>query len=543
MDRRTFLTGTSFPTSAARSSSAEVPGFAEVPSLEPYAGPWGTTQIYHLLRRTVIAPTYAEVQQAQALSMTELVDRLIAPSAALPPPPRFVSECLNASALYWHSDRVDIINTFFDELRRWWMLLMVNGGLSIRERMTLFWHNHFAVNASTVQDSRYLYLQNQLFRRYAVGNFKNLVSEVTRDKGMLLFLDGRANKRDYVNENYARELQELFTIGIADNDGNPNYTQEDVVQASKALTGWDWTGFGMEGDVMSNLLTGHDFSEKTLYGETISGSTEGLPELNRVLEIIFAKDETARYVIRKLYRFFLYTDTALTPVRPIPQEIEENIIAPLAAKFREGRWEISGVLRILFNSRHFYDQAVVGSTIKSPVDLLVSTMRGTLAGTLSGDSADFATQYAQGRAVELEQNLFHPPGVQGWQFYRSWISSTTLPKRHFHTDELLYGASSTIIDRLNLVFNGPIERSGSWQIDSLAFARQFSSYENPVRLVRDVAEHLLAFPPSDNLLQRLEDELVEGRAYEWPDMTDEVRAGRVRKMLRYLMRSTNFQLM
>lgn len=544
MDRRTFLTGfvpAAAPT--ARRASASDPGFSEPPVLDPYTGPWGRRELYHLLRRTTVAPTYAEVVAAEALPMNELVDTLLAPASSLPSPPRFVSECLNASALYWDSGRTDIIDTFFDELRRWWLGLMITGGLSIRERMALFWHNHFAVNARGVQDARYIYLQNQLFRRRAVGNFRELVSDVTRDKAMLLFLDGRFNKQGYVNENYARELQELFTIGIADNDGNPNYTQEDVEQASLALTGWDWVGLGMQGDVTSNLLTGHDISQKRVYGEAIEGSTEGLAELNRLLDIVFAKEESARYVIRKLYRFFVYTDTALTPVRPIPQEIEENIIAPLAAQFRDDGWEIGGVLKRLFTSRHFYDPAVAGAAIKSPVDLFVGAIRGTLAGNFSGDPADFATQYAQGRAVELDQNLFHPPGVQGWQFYRSWISSTTLPKRRFYTDELLSGASVRIVDRLNLVFNGPINREGSWKIDAALFIRQFASLENPTALVRDVAEHLLAFPASENLLDRLLNELTEGRAYEWPDLEEEVRVARVRKMLRYLMRSANFQLM
>lgn len=542
MDRRKFLTGIPLQPAAGRTTSGSVPGFTETPSLAPYTGPWGKAEIYHLLRRAVIAPTYAEVRQAESLSMNELADLLLTPETTLPGPPRFVGECLGASALYWDSGRVDIIDTFFDELRRWWLGLMVTGGLSIRERMTLFWHNHFAVNARGVQDSRYLYLQNQLFRRYAVGNFKELVRDVTRDKGMLLSLDGRFNKQNYVNENYARELQELFTIGIADNDGNPNYTQEDVEQASIALTGWDWAGLGMQGEVGSNLLTGHDFSEKSVYGKAIAGSTEGLPELNRLLDIIFEKEETARYVVRKLYRFFVYTDTTLTPVRPIPQEIEENIIAPLAAEFRAGGWQISTPLRTLLTSRHFYDREVMGAIVKSPVDLFVGALRGTLSGGFAGDPAEFATQYAQGRAVELDQNLFHPPGVQGWQFYRSWISATTLPKRHFYTDALLYGASARIIDRLNLVFNGPITRDGTWKIDALAFIRQFPSFDEPEQLVRDVARHLLAFPASERLIARLQTELVEDRAYEWPDMEEDVRSVRVRNMLRYLMRSTNFQL-
>ena len=542
MDRRTFLNIPADNDASVKAEGATI-GYANPPSIEPYEGPWNRRTLYHLLRRTVVAPTLADVREAEALSMEDLVDQLLDSSAALPGAPRFVRECMNSSALHWDSGRIDIINTFFDELRRWWMLLMINGGLSIRERMTLFFHNHFAVNARIVNDSRYLYQQNQLFRRHALGNFKTLVRDVTTDKAMLLFLNGKINKEFNLNENYARELQELFTIGIADNDGNPNYSQEDVVQVAKALTGWDWWGLGMEGNVASGYRTGHDSSDKELYGQTISGTNDGGPELARVLDIIFDREETGRYLVRKLYRFFVYTDTTLTPVRPIPDEIEEHIIAPLAAEFRRSGWQISSVLRKLLISSHFYDAAVMAACIKSPVDLLVGAVRGTLVGSLAGEKADFAGQYIQGRSVDLEQNLFYPPGVQGWQFYRSWISSTTLPKRYFYTDELIFGAKSKIVDRLNMVFNGPIPRSGSWQINTLAFAQQFASYDDPDELIDDMTEHLLAFPPSESLRSRLRNELVGDRDYEWPTLEDQIRVVKVRALLRYLMRSTNYQLM
>lgn len=542
MDRRVFLQRTyGSKRTAARDQSD--PEFSETPSLEPYDGPWDRAAIAHLLRRATIAPTFAEMRAAESMTMNELVEALTSTDIPLPAPPRFVAECMNASALYWDSGRSDIIATFFEELRRWWLQLMVNGGLSARERMTLFWHNHFSNNARAIQDSRFLYLQNQMFRRLALGNFKGLVREITIDKSMLLFLDGKFNKNGSVNENYARELQELFTIGIADNDGNPNYTQEDVVEAARTLTGWDWVGFGMQGDVSNNLLTGHDATGKNFYGEAITGSTEGSTELSRLLDIIFAREQTARYVIRKLYRFLVYTDATLTPVRKIPTEIEEKIITPLAEEFRSSGWDISVVLRRLFRSRHFYDPAIRGAMIKSPVDHLVSAIRGTVVGTLNGSTAEFGTQYAQERATTLGQNLFHPPGVQGWQFYRSWISSTTLPQRQFYTDELLYGAEATITDRLNLILNGPIPRSGTWKIDALAFARQFSSFDDPETFVRDMAEHLLAFPASARLIDRLLKELVGDRAYEWPDLSEEIRTTRVQATLRTLMRSTNFQLM
>jgi len=526
---------------SARPAVEESRSFTETPSLEPYSGPWDKRAALHLLRRTIVAPSYDDLESALARSLDDLLDTLLADPGALPAPPRYVGEWMNADLIYWESGRVDVANTFFSELRRWWLMLMVNGGLSLRERMTLFWHNHFANNASLVVDARYMYQQNQLFRRHALGNFRELVRGVTLDKAMLEFLNGKGSKRDYTNENYARELQELFTIGIADNDGNPNYTQDDVVQAALALTGWDW--IGLKGEVMSNFITGHDPVDKVVYGEAIKGNLEGGPELARLLDIIFAKEESARYVIRKLYRFFVYTDTTLTPVMPIDQEVEEKIIAPLAADFRAAEWDIVPVLRRLLRSRHFFDAGFVGGMIKSPVDLFAGLLRAMQVGPFQGERAEFGAHIVQERSMKLGQNLFHPPGVQGWQFHRSWIGTTTLPQRNRDTDDLLFGTETTIIDRLNPLISGPINRNGSFALDVLAFARQFPSFTDPRQLVADIALHLLGYPPSDALLLRLEREMVGDRGYEWNDITDDLRATKLRTMLRHLMRAPNFQLM
>ncbi len=540
MDRRDFLRGSGLL--SATDPDAGGPGFSETPSIEPYSGTWSRAEVYHLLRRTVVAPTVAEVEEGIGLSREALVDRLLADDLPMPGPSRFIGEAMNTSALAWNNNDTGLTRSFYEDLRRWWMALMVNTPLSIRERMTLFWHNHFAVNARVVTDPRFIYLQNQLFRRNAVGNFRDLVRGVTLDKAMLIFLDGRNNKAQYRNENYARELQELFTIGIADNDGNPNYTQEDVVEAAKTLTGWDWVGFGIDGGVTNNLLTGHDASDKEVYGEAIAGRGDGGPELTRLLDIIFAKEETARYVIRKLYRFFVYTDTTLTPVRPIAEEIEGGIIAPLATIFRSAGWEIRPVLRTLLLSRHFYDVALRGATISSPVDHMIGTIRGTLVGTLRGDAADFAMQYAQGKATELGQDLFHPPGVQGWNFYRSWISSTTLPKRRFFTDTLLEKAESRIQDRLNMILTGPIPRNGSWNIDTLRFAEEFDTFLDPEALVADISRHLLPLPVGADLLDRLLNEMTSGRPYEWEELDRSSREIGLKRMLRHLMRTNVYQL-
>jgi uncharacterized protein (DUF1800 family) len=539
MNRRTFLS--SVTASADRAHPEPEQLLTEPPSLEPYDGAWDRAAALHLLRRTIVAPSRSEVDEALAGTLDGLIDRLTHDDTPIPGPPRYVGEWMNAELIAWDSGRVDVATSFFDELRRWWFGLMVNGAISLRERMTLFWHNHFANNATLVSDARFMYMQNQLFRRNALGNFREMVRAVTLDKAMLEFLNGKGSTRGYSNENYARELQELFTIGIADNDGNANYTQRDIVAASLALTGWDW--LGLNGAVTSNLLTGHDPSDKQFYGETIAGNGDGGVELDRLLDLIFAKEETARYVIRKIYRFFVYTDAALTPVRPIDAEVERNVIAPLAADFRASNWEIGAVLRRLLRSRHFFDPGLMGGMIKSPVDLFAGLLRSTRTAALAGDQGDYAMQIAQSVAKDLGQDLFHPPGVQGWQFHRSWVGTTTLPERNRATDAFTFGMAVTITDRLNPLFSGPIERKGSFGIDLLAFAKGFPSFTDPHQLVADIAAHMLAYPASAALLARLEQEMVGDRGYEWNDIGDELRAAKLQAMVRVLMRSANYQLM
>ncbi len=552
MNRRTFLRkvqpilhGAAQP---ANTSHTEAPCalFAEPPSLEPYAGPWDRAAVLHLLRRTVGAPTYAELQEAQAMTMEALVTRLTTDASPLPGPPRYVGLWMDSPLIAMDSSQVYIFNGFFDELRRWWYAQMINGGLSMRERMTFFWHNHFPTIWKLVHDARLLYVQNQLFRRHALGNFKDLVRQVTIDKAMLIYLNGKNNKAQWVNENYARELQELFTIGIADNSGAANYTQADVVQAARALTGWDWNGYGIAFDVAGNWLSGHDSSNKTVYGRSIAGNTEALPELNALLDIIFEREETARYVIRKLYRFLLYTDVTLTPVQPIAPEVEENIIKPLAAEFRAGGWDIAVVLRRLLQSRHFYDRGLMGAMIKSPADLFVSTIRATATAKVGAGDSEFAMEYAQQKAEKLGLSFFDPPGVQGWQFYRSSISTSTLPARRRNTDELIEGLTIRIDEVrgaiLGVLDTAPQQRTGSWKMNVMAYAKQFATFNDPELLVRDIAEHLLAYPADAALLAALKAELVGPADYEWSDAPAAIQESRLRAMLRRLMRSSNYQL-
>ncbi|MDA0710140.1 MAG: DUF1800 family protein, partial [bacterium] len=208
--------------------------------LEPYVPsaelPWNSFRAGHLLRRTLIGPTPQEIAEAVASTPQAVVDRLIEiPFLSLFPiqPASWVGEdpFVRPDAAQRKIERERI-----DEIRTWWMELIVNQDFSIRERMTLFWHNHFATQAKDVLRPQWMFIQNVLLRKFSVGNFKSLVEGITRDPAMIAYLDSNTNKVGAPNENYARELMELFTLGVG------HYTEDDIRQAARALTGWTVSG-------------------------------------------------------------------------------------------------------------------------------------------------------------------------------------------------------------------------------------------------------------------------------------------------------------
>ncbi len=548
MNRREFLSGVRAAPAAGRthalSGSRRASPFSSPPDLGRYDGPWDEITVAHLLRRTLIAPSRGDMKQAMAMSMDDLIASLIRQDDAAPPPPEYVGWWMDNPDTYFDSDKVWMLATFYTELRRWWCSLMIQGPLSVRERMTLFWHNHFSGDATTCNEPRYMYLQNCLYRRHALGNFKKLVREISIDKAMMIFLDGKQNKKGKeINENYARELQELFTIGVSDNAGHANYTQEDVYEAARVLTGWGWWGPGITGDISCPPWFGHDPTDKVVYGKTIRGKEHGEEELDDLLDIIFEREETPRSIVRKLYRFFVYTDAPLTPFTPIADDIENTIIIPLAEELRARNWDIAHVLRRLFSSRHFYDPEVIGTCIKSPVDLLVGTARAL--SRPGKEETEFLTEAINIQTKNLGQWLLVPPGVQGWQFYRAWISSTTLPLRHASTDELIDGTAASYLRITGHLEHQPDSIQGTAQLDIIGYARQFPSFRGDVRtFVDEVTRHLLAYPASVKLKEELRDTLLQGTPdYEWSILPAAVREERLAGMMKYLMRSAHYQLM
>ena len=297
-----------------------------------------------------------------------------------------------------------VANRFFYWLRastletrrvaNWWADRMVATERPLEEKMALFWHGHFACGGDKVRDYRKMLGQVALFQRLATGNFRELLIAVAQDPAMLVFLDAGQNVKGAPNENFGREVMELFTMGVG------NYTEQDIREAARAFTGWrdDDLTFRMD-------ATKHDDGEKTFLGRT--GRFDGV----QILDIILEQNVTANYIAGKLYRFLVREDLS-----PAFQE-------RLGALLRDNKYDIAPFLRTVFLSRDFYSARSVGTHIKGPVELIVSTYRRLGLKTLPG-VPDF-----NAASGELGQVLLNPPTVAGWAQGRAWITPGTLLAR------------------------------------------------------------------------------------------------------------------
>lgn len=298
------------------------------------------------------------------------------------------------------------------EIQRWWLKRMIETPRPLEEKMTLFWHGHFATSYRTIEDSYHMFLQNQLFRRHALGNAGDLLFAIIRDPAMLAYLDNNDSRRDRPNENLARELMELFSLGVG------NYAERDIKEGARALTGYTF-----EDDEFLFNARNHDNGGKSILGK--KGNLDGDGFVSAILE----HEACSRFLCAKLYRFF---------VREIPTawaEIDEptrSVIRALASTMLSNRYAIRPVLKRLFLSEHFFARGVVGEQIKSPVDLVVGGVR-TL-GTPVRDTSILVD------ALDLMgQNILFPPSVKGWDGGRSWINTSTLFVRQNIMNFLLTG--------------------------------------------------------------------------------------------------------
>jgi len=350
------------------------------------------------------------------------------------------------------------------DMQRWWLRRMIETPRPLEEKLTLFWHGHFATSYRTIENSWHMFQQNQLFRKHAAGNFGTLLGQIIRDPAMIAYLDNNESRKGRPNENLARELMELFSLGVG------AYSERDIKEGARALTGYTF-----EGNEFRFRSDWHDADAKTILGRT--GNLDG----EDFVQAILAKREAAELISAKLYRFFV-GDIPLRGVRG--HQPVQAVLKSLAITLGQANYEVRPMLKRLFLSEHFYEPANRLALTKSPVEVVVGTVRAfaTPVRDLSilNDALDL-----------MGQRLFFPPSVKGWDGGRSWVNTSTLFIRQNITNFLLTGRTPEGVD--------PLARTEAYDPMSLltAAAEQQAGAERDLQaLASFLVRFALGFEPS-----------------------------------------------
>lgn len=483
-------------------------------TLNQYTGGWTIDEAVHLLRRTTFGVSPANVQTLLGMGMSAAVDNILTLPSTAPTPPlnnynTVVTDPTIPLGQTW-------VNAPYDSttagqrnysFKSWWIGQMLNQNMSIQEKMVLFWHNHFATEVLNVGDARKCYKLNAMFRANALGNFKTITKNVTLDPSMLVYLNGYLNTKTAPDENYGRELQELFTIGKG---FTPIYGEDDVKAAAKVLTGWRINNttvtsyFDSTKHETGNKIFTSYYGNYVVFGQT---GSNGANEVDDLLNMIFSKQDVSLHICRKLYRCFVYYD--------IDSTVEANIIVPLAQILVNNNYNIKPVMETLLKSEHFYDMNSRYCFIRTPMDYLIGmfrTMKVTIPQSLSVDKTYAIWNYIRSYGSALAMDLGDPPNVSGWpsfyqspDFYEIWINSTTLPKRMSFADMMLNsgfsaGTGTTI------------------KIDVIDFAKSCTTPSDPNILMNFFIRYLLGLPISNTSMTAIkQSQLLSGQTsdYYW----------------------------
>lgn len=479
-----------FPMIAHRRSSA---------GLEPYVPsenePWDLSRAAHLLRRTQSGPDLYTAKDLLAMDPAGAVDQIIAAAVAEPlpepppwsdevPPPRGSSDADRQA--YQQSNREHYVELSVDWYRR-----LFEGGL--REQLALFWSNHFVTEFSVYRTATYAYEYVTLLRTHALGDFKAFVRQIGLTPAMLIYLDGVENIAGKPNENYARELLELFTMGIG------NYTEDDIKEIARALTGWRLNRF--TNTVFFNPQL-HDDGEKTIFGQT------GNFGYDDVVDLIFQErgEAVARFVCTELYRQFVYV------------EEDAGVVDELADILVDSDFQIEPVIRTLLKSAHFFDEVFYGAQIKSPVQFFLAFVRDGAVDPERNFRNATIFQVAFRLQEQLGQILFNPPDVSGWPGHRDWISSASLTERWTLAQGFaVLGNPQAVISNL-------------------------SNPADPWIVAGELATLLSPLPLEEEDLDGLVETLLDGTpSYEWDPDSDGGLA-RFGNYIAYLMQLPDYQL-
>ena len=398
---------------------------------------WTLNEAAHLLNRAGFGGSPSEIKAFHALGREKAVDSLLAddePANAFPLPAWANREQAMTELRERFEQRRELQKSLrnlspekADRLRReankemqqenrmhalegqgWWFRRMAKTKHPLREKMTLFWHDHFATSVQKVKQPVLMIMQNELFRDHAFGSFKELTQSILLDPAMMLYLDTQSSRKGKPNENFAREVMELFTLGEG------NYTEQDIREAARAFTGYSLNRFTGK---VTHTRNQWDESPKTVFGKT--GPFDG----KEVIDLIFQKPEASSFIARKIWQFFVYDNPS------------DAAVDALAGTLRKADYQVGPLLREIFLSREFYAEASIRSQIKSPVQYLIQMFKQL---EIADPPAGFPITAQQ----QLGQILFMPPNVAGWDWGQAWINTNTLLTRYNLAGFLTKGADT-----------------------------------------------------------------------------------------------------
>ena len=382
---------------------------------------WNDATASHLLNRAGFGGTPAEIERTRQKGLIAAVRDLVdvkSDAANVPPPawahPRNIREQrMEVKAAKDRGEnfqqKVRQIRMMegdeIVDLRRWWLDRMLNGPAPLLEKITLFWHGHFATSIQKVRDAYWMWMQNDMIRRNALGNFGALVKRISRDPAMMIYLDLQQSRQEHPNENWARELMELFTVGIG------NYSEQDIRESARAFT-----GYRIDFTTQQFRFAPFQQDHRAKMFMTKNGNLSG----DEIIDTLVAKPACAQFIGRKLWRFF------------VEDEPSSALVDSVAATIRSHNFEMRPILRDIFTSAEFYSDRAMGSQIKSPVQYVVQTSKLL-------DAPLPAAIAAQNAMRQMGQILFAPPNVKGWDGGKAWISTSTLLFRYNFANYLING--------------------------------------------------------------------------------------------------------
>ena len=563
-------------------------------SLNAYAQPLTVEQATHLLRRATFCPTQANVTAFTGVSSALAIQTLINNINANPAPPVDLDTAQPTAGQTYIGLNYDSLRNgaFRAYIRNWWLGLMATptNNPSLGEKLTFFWQNHFVTELPDVDEHRAIYQYIKMIRVGILGNFKDFVYNVTKDPAMLKYLNGHNNEKTRPNENYARELQELFVVGVKDFAGNNNYTEDDVKAAARVLTGWRYDNFAKANTtsvVTTFDLSRHDTNNKqfsTKYpdpvniglGTVITGRsvapvgypTAGDAELDDLLTMLFRHPETPKFICRKIYRYFVNPN--------VTQAIEDNVIAPLATLFKSqdpttGKsFEIKPIITKLLMSEHFYDVENIGAIVKSPAEFVIGTLQFLGFGTPSftaGNTNSIKTyksytDYIYARMNEMQMGILEQPTVFGYDAYyqpgysRNWINASMIGLRNSFGDAMISGSGTTFTPSgVTPVYRAKIDFL-TW-IDKPTTVSPYYNASDSVAVLDLITKNLLATPLNANQKNFLIDTIMLGlnprmswtiawNAYKAATTPTATQIQNVRtpleNLMKYLFRMAEFQI-